>query len=247
MSSTGTSGIRIHHLSAPIDIQVRPATDVPVRWKVADLVAGAIWGLAILSIALWMVSAIHGGPAVMENDHRLAPSLGLIHGYTLYEPRTGGPVLSTLYGWFTALSYLPAALIQNPVWAVYAGVLITLCIFFVPTALLLRLVTRQMGLPTAAYAAALLSFALVTQAVPSLSRSSTMIHADAPAIGAAALSCFFLLKKRSRLGKWENFLLAGLFAGVSIFSKQNMAPFIATAALWLFFSRTRVARGRAAL
>lgn len=208
-------------------------SDATARWNIVGLAVGALGCLAILSTALWAVSAVRGAPYVMENDHRLAPSLALLKGYTLYQSRTGGPVLSTIYGPFTAFAYLPSALIHNPVWAIHAGALLSLCLFFLPSALLLWQLTRHSGLPAATSSAGLISFALLVQAIPSLERSSTMIHADAPAIGAAALSCFFLLKERSRFWISENFLLAGLFAGVSSFSKQNMVPFVVMAAVWL--------------
>jgi hypothetical protein len=203
--------------------------------KVLNLLLGCAWFVVILSVALWVVTAFKAAPYVMENDHRFAPSLGLINGYKLYAPQTGGPILSTLYGPFTALGYLPAALIKNPVWAIYIGVAFSLCFFFVPAALLLWQLTTRMGLSTAACAATVLSFAFIVQAVPSLGRSATMIHADAPALGAAGLSCFFLLRERYKLWNFENLVFAGVFAGVSIFSKQNMVPFVAAAAVWLMF------------
>jgi hypothetical protein len=207
--------------------------DPKARVNVVNLLVGCGWFLAILCIALWVVSAFREGPYMMANDHRLAPSLGIINGYKLYSPQTGGPILSTIYGPFTALAYLPAALIKAPVWAIYTGVAFSLCFFFVPAALLLRQLTMPMGLSTAAYAATLLSFALLAQAVPSIGVSATMIHADAPAIGAAGLSCCFLMREQYKFWSFENLVLAGVFAGISIFSKQSMAPFVVTAAVWL--------------
>lgn len=203
--------------------------------NIIEFFVGGAWAVLGLCLALWVVSAFREAPYIMENDHRLAPSLGLIHGYKLYSPQSGGPVLSTLYGPFTAFAYLLPALIKSPVFAIYAGTAFSFCLFFVPTALLLRQFRTRLGGSRAAYAATLFTFALLAEAVPSLGKSVTLIHADAPALGAAGLSCLFLLRERYHFWSFENFLPAGVFAGISVFSKQNMAPFILTAAVWLFW------------
>ena len=72
-----------------------------------------------------------------------------------------------------------------------------------------------------------------------IERAASHIHADAPALGFAALATFFVLRQRHTFVTYENALLAGVFTALSIFSKQNMAPMVVGLAAWLAVSAGR--------
>jgi hypothetical protein len=77
----------------------------------------AIRVLALLGASSAIVAfglAVFQAPSIPENDHRLAPTFALAHGYRLYYGPHQGPVLSTIYGPVTALTYAPSLLASTP-------------------------------------------------------------------------------------------------------------------------------------
>src|SRR5262245_34300275 len=68
---------------------------------------------------------------------RLAPALGMKHGYALYSPPRSGPATGWIYPPLATLAYFPATLLPDPTFAVLAGRWLSLVYFFAPAAWLL--------------------------------------------------------------------------------------------------------------
>lgn len=195
----------------------------------ADRVIRALALLAAFSAIVAFCLAVFQAPSIPENDHRLAPTFALAHGYRLYYGSQQGPVLSTIYGPVTALTYAPSLLASTPMEAVRLATVITIILFFLPMFLVAGKGEPGNGWQRYVYvlglAAALTSFST------SLVMSSTLVHADSPALAAGGLACWFSAAKSSRLG-WRRALLAGVFTVVAVMAKQNMVPLGFALALW---------------
>src|SRR5262245_26516259 len=61
----------------------------------------------------WVVNIAFSSMAGFWNGARLAPAMGLVHGYRLYYPATEGPINGWIYGPVSSLAYLPAVLLGN--------------------------------------------------------------------------------------------------------------------------------------
>ena len=190
-----------------------------------------------LTALLSIVTTIQGAPFVYENDHRLAPSLAILKGFSLYYPKEGGPVLSSIYGPITAFAFLPAAFLKVlPSRVVQFATITALIYFFLPAILLcLTLAERECAkLAKFRYRACVLFFGVVLLNGP-LQRASAEPHADAPALGLCALACFFLLRRRDNHADWFDVLLAAMCVACGVLAKQNMAPLPPVFAAWLLF------------
>ncbi len=174
-------------------------------------------------------SVIKSLPTYLEADHRLAPTFALIHGYHVYYPPDAGPVLSTLYGPVTVLTYIPATIASTPTMAILIATILTLAIFYVATLLAIR------GAAGVIWMKWWQLFGLtvgVVWLIAPVQRTSAQIHADAPALACAAIAALFAMRKRYRFSVWENPVLSGLFGVLSIFAKQNMVPLLVALAIW---------------
>src|ERR1700722_14856945 len=88
--------------------------------------------LAAFSALIWYCLSVFHAPSIIENDHRLAPTFALAHGYRLYYGPHQGPVLSTIYGPVVAIAYAPALLASTPMAAVRLATVITIILFLLP-------------------------------------------------------------------------------------------------------------------
>ena len=195
------------------------------------LVVGGI--TAVLSI----VAAIQGAPFVYENDHRLAPSLAILKGFSLYYPEDGGPVLSTLYGPITAFAFVPPAILKVlPSQVVQFATMMAALYFFVPALVLCLALAGSDYAQFAKYRywTCVLLFAVALLNGP-LQRAFSEPHADAPALGFCALACLFLARQGGKDTRWVDVLLAAVFVVCGVLSKQNMAPLPVVFAAWLLF------------
>lgn len=191
------------------------------RWIVA--LFQTAWSLAFVATVLVVVITLRNAPQVMENDHHLAPSIGMLRGYPLYSSATDGPVLCTIYAPFSAISYMLAGVFSNPVWQVRMGVLLSMLYYFLPASLLVQSSSgNKLSWQGTAKGLALMVALTFLSNGPEV--AATIIRADSTALGAAALSCLFL---------GRNIALAGAFAAVSVLSKQNMTPFLVAVPVWL--------------
>lgn len=184
--------------------------------------------LAALSPFVFL-SALRGLPNYLEADHRLAPTFALVHGYRVYYPPDFGPVLSSIYGPVTVLTYLPVTIASTPVTAILMGTLLTLLIFYGTALLTIRAAAGKTWMKW--WQLFGLTAGTVWLVGP-VEQTSEHIHADAPALAFAALAVCFAVRERHRVTVWENAVLSGFFAVLSVFAKQNMAPLLVGLAFW---------------
>ena len=204
----------------------------------ADRVLLALLPIFGLLFAVKVVQCLHDAQFQAWNDVRLAPTFGLIRGYRLYSRPHSGPIQSTMYTPFSALSYLPAALAREPRVAMKLGAALALLYYFAPALALFRgLAGRSRLLAWYAF----FGFATITFAVPEsisgLSYSATHVHSDAPALGLAMAACAtMVLAGRGGVPGDRSALLAALLAWLALWSKQVMLPALVVLQVWAWLA-----------
>jgi len=199
------------------------------------LFAGTV-AAALLFSAVCILSGIFTSPYFNWNSQRLAWSFSAIFGYNLYYPLDTGPVLARMYGPVSPLIYIPAAIFRTPAAAIIAGSFISACLFFFPMLLMSLNVKRKNSYGTIYILYALSFFVLMTFMSSTLKYVAFNIHADASALGFAALACVFLCLAEKDL-KLFPLLLSSLFCALSILSKQTMVPLFIALPLYILLSR----------
>jgi hypothetical protein len=190
-------------------------------------------------VVLWSwLTTIGIDPVVVPwSAARLAPAMGLKYGYKLYSPPRSGPATGWIYPPVATLAYFPATLIPDPTGAVVAGRLLSLFYFFAPVAWLF-LTERTDRIRSGGLTGAVLfcAFALLAHESRPLRYCSTEIHADAPALGLAALATGLLARARPADRPWRQ-AAALLLASLSVWTKQLTAPVILVVLpLWAYLS-----------
>jgi len=207
-------------------------------WAPADRILLALLPVFGLLFAVKVVQCLHDAQFQAWNDVRLAPTFGLTRGYGLYSRPHSGPIQSTMYTPFSALSYLPATLATEPRVAMKLGGALALLYYFAPILALFRgLAGRSRLLAWYAF----FGFATITFAVPDsisgLSYSATHIHSDAPALGLAMAACAtMVLAGRGGVPGDRSALLAALLAWLALWSKQVMLPTLVVLQLWAWLA-----------
>lgn len=179
-------------------------------------------------------------PTSPWNDLRLAPTAALTRGYGLYYLPGEGPLLGHIYGPVAPLVYLPALTLPTPSAAIRAGVILTLLLYALPAALMLR---NHAGSRPALAAGCLALFALFPVRSPVVHEVAFRIHPDAPAIAFAALACIPLMDARRRTR--TSWLAASAVATVlAVGCKQVVMPviFALPAYVWLADGRQAMLR-----
>lgn len=185
---------------------------------------------AFVAAALMIFQRVWAAPVNLNDDHRLAPSAALLHGYPPYYPPETGPALSTIYGPVTVWTYVPAALFHTPSNAVRAGVVINMLMYYLPLLFLCWAIGR--GTERQYWAeCALILYALTTFNL-TLDTASGILHADAPALGWAAVACGLTLLSL-QTGRIGYIAAAGLASALSVLAKQVMVPALPAIALYL--------------
>ena len=200
------------------------------------LAALAPWAGAILVAAV--VLAALGGPYSPWDVVRLAPTVGMARGFALYSGRHDGAILSTMYGPFSAVAYLPAAFVSDPAVAAVAGRALAILYFFAPLFLIGLRPDGQEPAPAAVRWGVTLLASLAALASPPLRYSATQVHSDAPALGLAGLACALAMRPGGATG-WGSALLAGALAWLSAWSKQTMIALPLCLPLWALATEGR--------
>jgi len=185
-------------------------------WPPLDRFLASLLAVGFLVLAVTCVSGVLRAPFFGWNGARLAPTFALVKGYRLYYPDGVGPVLNTIYGPVTALVYLPATLAQSPTAALMVASMISLVLVFAPAVWLLALRRRwSVGL------AALVCFGLLVMRSYPVKYAAFCVHADAPALGLAALACAAVYRRKDN-SDWKWLGAAAALAVLSVWAKQTM-------------------------
>ena len=169
---------------------------------------------------------------------RLAPTLGLFHGYPLYSPRDRGPINGWIHGPIAPLLWIPAALADSPLPALSIAAAINLLILLLP--LLLASLRPAGGAGPGRLLGFAFSGAALLQVYPTWYMASVLCT-DAVAVGLGLGSCLVLLARPS-LGT-RPLLLAAVLAVLATWTKQIEAPLVFAQLGWVWI----VAGRRAAL
>nr|WP_020465963.1 hypothetical protein [Singulisphaera acidiphila] len=174
----------------------------------------------------WVVSIAFQSMASFWNGARLAPAIGLLHGYRLYYPATEGPINGWIYGPISSVAYLPAALLGNAGVKVLVGRGLSLFYYYAPAAwLLLRGGEGRKGRPGVGEFLLFLTFVLLTTNSHALRYSATEVHADAPTLALAALAIATMVRGGGGQNPWTC-SLALILAVLAVWSKQLTVPIL---------------------
>src|SRR6266404_382639 len=206
--------------------------------------------LALVWLMATSIDQIARETASFWNDARLAPTIGLTKGYSLYYPADDGPVLNTIYPPVTALSYLPAAMAHTPTGALLMAATLSLFYYSVPVLVLCLVFARRLdgssGLWTAL--ALFVTFMWLTTTILPLRLAATSVHADAPMLGLSGLAIACLARRPDRTST-PMVVASGCLMACAVFAKQTavliaLAPIVC---LGLTSSRVLAARYTLAL
>ncbi|HZW31670.1 MAG TPA: hypothetical protein VFF52_13235, partial [Isosphaeraceae bacterium] len=149
-----------------------------------------------------------------------------------------GPATGWIYPPLATLAYWPATLVPDPTGAVLAGRLLSLVFFFAPAAWLLLTDRGDRTRPTGLTGVLLFGcFAMLTNQSRPLRYCSTEIHADAPALGLAAVAVGLMARSRPEDRPWR-MGVALILATLSVWTKQLTAPvLVIILPLWAYLTR----------
>jgi hypothetical protein len=189
--------------------------------------------LLLSLLALQSGAGILNSPSFVWNEVRLARSMALLHGFSLYLDRDAtGPVIGTVHTPVSHCLYLAAAGLHSPTYALLAGSLLSLLFIFVPLGwVLLRASEGTRDRLFGATAAFLFCGFLIMQ-TPGTFHTAYMIHTDAAALAFATLACGAFCNPRKPITVPQAWL-AGVGCVLALGSKQTMAPIVLAIALFL--------------
>jgi hypothetical protein len=189
--------------------------------------------LLLLLLAAQAGAGILNAPSFVWNEVRLARSVALLHGFSLYLDKDAtGPVIGTLHTPVSHWIYLTVAGLHNPTDALLAGSLLSLLLVFVPLGwVLFRAADGARDRLLTATAAFLFCGFLILQA-PGTFHIACMIHTDAAALAFTTLACGVFCNPRKPIAAPQVWL-AGVGCVLAVGSKQTMAPIALAIALYL--------------
>jgi hypothetical protein len=191
----------------------------------------ALLPLALVAVAGRMAQTVLNAANLDWAGARLAPVVAMDLGYSLYSGPHDGPVLNTIYAPISYLVYWPMRFFASPAVEIAVASLIGLLCYFAPAVFLFLHHTPSAGSPRVGLRAlGVALFVLLSYTVPSLRMSLEGTTHDCPALGFALIACLALyLDSR---GRWSCFFLSAVFATLSVWSKQVMAPLLVALPLW---------------
>lgn len=193
----------------------------------------AAWALlppAAFAVALVAWAAFRLVPSWTWSAARLAASARLAYGFPLYPEPGDAMVTGWVYGPVSALAFLPALWVGEPLAALRAGTWLNACYFLLPPALLTAGLWRSRA--TRLPAAVLALFGVAALLAPFATwYAAASIGADSVATCLGALSCLALLHPRLRP-------LAALLCLLAAWTKQIEAPLALAQLGFLLWRRT---------
>ncbi len=172
------------------------------------------------------------------NDPRLAVTAAVIRGHAMYTPADHGPLNGHVYGPVSPLVYAPAMVMPTPGLAIAAGSLLAFLAMVLPA---FWIVASSGSRDRTLVWLACLTFWTFALASRILFFTGFSIHADAPALGFAAIAGG-LMSSPSRRARPLAMAASALAAALAVGSKQVIAPLLLVLPLWV-----GVVDGRAAL
>jgi hypothetical protein len=190
-------------------------------------------GLGLLVFLAYLSLQTFGSVYRHWNSLRLAPSCALKEGVSIYGLPGEGVLLSGVNAPLQPLVYLPAFWLASlPSEAVRISAGIALFFFYLPWFLALFLFAKKIKTREKwAWLVVALILSFFSFRSHALSLSASLVHADAPAFGFAAIGLAILLKAGERPGLSSLFLSAlFLFLGGS--SKITVLPLLLLPPFW---------------
>lgn len=192
-------------------------TTAATWWRTRRAFPTLCVGLAVLLGELVLLQ-VGNAPFSLWNGRRLVSSVAWLRGHTIYGWNWETPIMAGLNGPTQVIAFSPAAIFGLPSTAIRFACLLAACFSFLPAFLVHRAaLDRKISL------FAFLGFGFLAFHSRSLSLSSFLVHADAPALGAATLACFAYLR-RDRWRPLKSDVLAAVFAGLAPFAKITFLP-----------------------
>lgn len=170
---------------------------------------------------------------------RLAPAIGIFHGYPLYTPADSGAINGWLYGPVAALLWTPAALAATPLPALTIAAAIGVVGVLGPLFLAAR---SSPGELSGAFVAFIFGAAAMLQLYPTWYMVSAL-NSDFAAVGFGLLSCLALSRTDGLVGR-RRLAGAALAAVLAVWSKQIEAPLVLAQLAWLWALQGRRAAMR---
>ncbi|MGA3040720.1 MAG: hypothetical protein ABSF54_08035 [Bryobacteraceae bacterium] len=178
-------------------------------------------------------AGILNAPSFVWNELRLARSVALLHGFSLYVDRYAtGPVIGTLHTPVSHCLYLAVAGLHSPTYLLLAGSLLSLLLTCVPLVWVLRRASQGNRDRLLGATAAFLFCGFLIMQAPGTFHTATMIHTDAAALAFGALACGVFCNPRKAITAPQVWL-AGVGGVLAVGSKQTMAPILLAVALFL--------------
>lgn len=189
----------------------------------------AVGAAALLCLwTAWCEFPIHAW-----NEARLAPAFVLRQGINPYPAIGGGPLLTWIYGPIGILINLPATFAVSAAGALRLGFLINAAVLILPIALILF---DRNGLCSRDRELRWLGLSLAILFVPHLEFVFTVV--DHAAIFCGLMSGWYLARK-SNPGQGD-LMIAALFCGAAIWSKQTTVAIVPAQLVYLFLAGNHV-------
>ncbi len=199
---------------------------------------GACSALLLLLLAAQAISGILYAPTFVWNELRLARSMALLRGVSLYPAREGAsPIIGTLHTPVSHCLYLAVAWLRSPTALLLAGSTFTLLLVFAPLAWVTWRSTAGAGGRFPALAAFLFAGFLILQ-TPGPFHVATMIHIDAGVVlfGAIAGGVFANPRRAITVAQvW----IAGAACVLATGCKQTAAPIVLAVAAFVAIAAGR--------
>lgn len=198
-----------------------------MRW------VGAAIPLLLALMAVQAAAAILNSPAFVWNEIRMARSVALWHGFSLYLDRNAmGPVIGVLHTPVSHCLYLAVAGLHRPTDLLLAGSLLSMLLILVPMGWALWRASGGAGDRLLFSAVAFLFCGFLILQAPGTFHTASMIHTDAAALAFATLAGGVFSNPRKPITVPQVWL-AGIACALSAGSKQTMAPLVLGIALFL--------------
>jgi hypothetical protein len=208
-----------------------PVVSQPAR-SVTSIVTVVTTIVAVATLLVWYWSRLCYFPSVAWNDMRLAPTIALSQGFSIYPTATEGTINTWTYGPLPVLYYWPAAWASTAAGAITLAAILNAALTFIPLAVVcFWWPNADDGAVT--WRRRSMAFLLCLAAWPP--RHYEVIFADNVAIACGLLGSVVLVRARGPQALW----LAAFFATAALACKQITLGIPLSQVLWIAFTAGR--------